>query len=59
MISFRHERIENNGNITFPLVNPPDIGLTAPSSNLTLTVDSVRRLRPDRLPENLNEEHLP
>jgi hypothetical protein len=58
MIFFGHERIENNGNITCPLLNPPDIGLTAPPSNLSLTVDSVHRLRPDRLPENLNEEHL-
>jgi hypothetical protein len=41
------------------MVNPPDIGLTGPHSNLALTVDSVHRLRPDRLPENLNEKHLP
>jgi hypothetical protein len=41
MISFRRARIENNGNITFPLVNPPDIGLTGPPSNLSLTVDSM------------------
>jgi hypothetical protein len=51
MISFRQRRIEDNGKITFPLVNPPDIGLTEPPSNLSLTVDSVHRLRPDRLPE--------
>jgi hypothetical protein len=59
MISFRHGRIDNKGSITFPLANPPDIGLTGPHSNVWLTVDSVHRLRPDRLPENLNEEHLP
>jgi hypothetical protein len=58
MISFRRGRIENNANITFPMVNPPDIGLTGPHSNLPLAVDSVHRLRPDRLPENLNEKHL-
>jgi hypothetical protein len=59
MISFKRARIENNGNIAFPLVNPPDIGLTAPPSNLSLTADSGHRLRPDRLPETLNEQHLP
>jgi hypothetical protein len=59
MISFGYARIENNGSIMFRVVNPPDIGLTAPPSNLSLTLDSVHRLRPDRLPEDLNEEHLP
>jgi hypothetical protein len=55
MISFWHARI----NITLRLVNPPDIGLTEAPANLSATIDSLRRLQPDRLPETPYKEDLP
>ena len=58
MISFRQRRIKDNGKITFPLVNPPDIGLTAHPSNFRPTLHPVRRLQPHRRPETPNEEDL-
>ncbi len=59
MIFFVHARIENSGNMTSLLVNPPDIGLTGHPSSLSLTSDPVDRLQPDRLPKTTNEEKLP
>ena len=59
MISFWHARIENNTNITLRLVNPPDIGLTEAPASLPVTIDSLRRLQPDRLPETTYKEDLP
>ncbi len=55
MIFFWHARI----NITLRLVNPPDTGLTEAPANLSATIDSLRRLQPDRLPETPYKEDLP
>jgi hypothetical protein len=59
MISLWYARSEHSGNRMSLLVNPPDIGLTAPLSNFHPTLHPVRRVQPDRLREALNKEDLP
>jgi hypothetical protein len=45
MISFWHTQADHSSSRTLFLVNPPDIGLTAPASNFRLP---ARRLRVGR-----------